>query len=123
VYDIETDIENITINMELENDFSLEIPFKNIPNQKKLASIRFDYYLPNGEKRYGYITENQFINYKESEIPNQIEIKFIEKPKEELINRVTKATLIDDRIKIISTQMNKSDLPDYMTKIEFKDVY
>lgn len=123
VYDYDADLKDRKLNMELNIDFSLKIPFKDIPNHKKLASIRYEYYLANGEKRYGYITENQTVNKKESELPNRIEITFVEKPKKEIIYRITKAILIDDKIKIVSKEKNKSDLPDFTGKIEFKEIY
>jgi hypothetical protein len=123
IYDYDADLEDIKHEMELDDDFNIKIQFNDIPNRKKLASIRYKYFLPNGEKRYGYITENQTVNKKESELPNQIGIIFVEKPKKEIIYRITKAILIDDRIKIISKEKNKSDLPDYTGEIEFKEVY
>jgi hypothetical protein len=123
VYDYDADLKDVKRKMELDNNFSLKIPFSEIPNRKKLASIRYEYFLPNGEKRYGYITENQTVNTKESDLPNQIGITFVEKPKKEIIYRITKAILIDDKIKITSREKNKSDLPDYTGEIEFKEIY
>ena len=109
--------------MELNNDFSLKIPFNQIPNRKSLASIRFECFLSNGEKRYGYITENQTVNVKEKELPNYIGITLIEKPKKEIIYRITKALLTENKIKIISKEKSNSDLPDYTEEIEFKEIY
>jgi len=123
VYDFDSDLDNIELNMELENDFSLKIPFKDIPNRKRVASIRYEYFLLNGEKRYGYITESGTVNVKEKDLPNFIAVIFIEQPKKEIIYRITKAILIDDKIKIISKNKIKSDLPDYTGEIEFKEVY
>ncbi|WP_272023422.1 hypothetical protein [Olleya namhaensis] len=123
VYDYDADLKDVKRKMELENNFSLKIPFSDIPNRKQLASIRYEYFLPNGEKRYGYITENQTVNKKESDLPNQIGIILVENPKKEIIYRVTKAILKDDEIKIISKEKNKSDLPDYTGEIKFKEFY
>ncbi len=123
VYDYEADLQVVKRKMELDNNFDLKIPFSDIPNRKKLASIRYEYSLPNGEKRYGYLTENQTVNKKESELPNHIGITFVENPLKETIYRITKAILADNKIKILSKQKNKSDLPDYTAEIKFKEVY
>ncbi|WP_028284031.1 hypothetical protein [Olleya marilimosa] len=123
VYDFDSDFKDVKLNMELDNDFSLKIPFNQIPNRKSLASIRFEYFLSNGEKRYGYITENQTVNVKEKELPNYIGITLIEKPKKEIIYRITKALLTENKIKIISKEKSNSDLPDYTEEIEFKEIY
>ena len=123
VYDFDADFKDIKLNMELNNDFSLKIPFNQIPNRKSLASIRFEYFLSNGEKRDGYITENQTVNVKEKELPNHIGITLIEKPKREIIYRITKAVLIENKLKIISKEKSKTDLPDYTEEIEFKKAY
>jgi hypothetical protein len=123
VYDYDADIDDIELKMELENDFSLRIPFKTIPNRKKLASIRYEYFLPNGEKRFGYISESNTVNVKEKELPNSVIITFVEKPKTETIYRKTKAIFEDDKIRIISKNKTKSDLPDYVGEIKFKEIY
>ncbi|TDU33696.1 hypothetical protein BXY82_3153 [Gelidibacter sediminis] len=123
VYDFDSDFKDVKLKMELENDFSLKIPYNQIPNRKNLASIRFEYFLPNGEKRNGYITENQTVNVKEKDLPNYIGITLIEKPKKEIIYRITKAILIDNKIKIISKEKSKTNLPDYTEDIEFKEIY
>jgi hypothetical protein len=123
VYDFDADLDDIELKMELDNDFSLKIPFKTIPNRRKLASIRYEYFLPNGEKRFGYITESNTVNVKEKELPNSVIITFVEKPKTETIYRTTKAILEGDKIRIISKNKTKSDLPDYVGEIKFKEVY
>jgi hypothetical protein len=109
--------------MEISNDFSLKIPFTDIPNRKELASFRYKYILPNGQKRYGYITESNTVNEKEDDLPNFIDVTFIEQPKKEIICRITKAVLIGDTIKIVSKEKTKSNLPDYSAEIEFNEVY
>ena len=123
IYDFDSDLYAIELKMELENDFTLRIPFKTIPNRKKLASIRYEYFLPNGEKRFGYISESNTVNVKEKDLPNSVIITFVEKPKTETIYRTTKAILKDDKIRIISKMKTKSDLPDYVGEIKFKEVY
>lgn len=78
----------------LNKDNSIEILFSDIPNLEKLASIRIEYQLRANEKRYQYITENKTINEKELDIPNVVEIEFIENPKKEIVYRTTKERLI-----------------------------
>jgi len=123
IYDFDSTLDYISLNLELENDSSIKIPFKDIPNREKLASIRYKYFLPNGEKRYGYITESRTANVKVKNLQNFITVILIEQPKKETIFRTTKATLINDEIKIISTDKTNSLLPDYTEELYFKDVY
>ncbi|MBL4643648.1 MAG: hypothetical protein JKY44_08675, partial [Flavobacteriaceae bacterium] len=123
VYDFGSDLDNLESTMELKDDFRLEIPFKTIPNQRKLASIRYEYFLQNGEKRFGYITESNTINIKEKELPNCVIVTFVERPKKETIYRTTIAILDGDKIRIISKNKTKSDLPDYIGVLKFKEVY
>ena len=123
VYDLGSDWDFEEYEMTLENDFSLKIPFENIPNINKLASIRFLYYLENGEKRFGFISADDTITEKEKDLPNLIEVTFIEQPEKEIVNRITKAILIDDRIKIISSQKNNTNLADETSELIFKDYY
>jgi len=123
IYDFDSKLEDIKLKMELTDDFSLQIPFKDIPNHNLMASIRFKYILPNGEERYNYITESRFANKKEKDLPNVIAVTFVEQPKTEVVYRVTKGVLEDDKIKIVSTEKSKTDLFDYTKKIEFKAIY
>ena len=109
--------------MTLEYNFSLKIPFENIPNIKKLASIHFLYYLENGEKRFGFISEDETLTIKEKELPNIIEVTLIEQPEKEIVKRITKGILIDDKIKIISTHKNKPKLKDETPELIFKEFY
>ena len=123
VYDYDADLKDFKRKMELDTNFSLKIPFNDIPNRKELASIRYEYFLSNGEKRYGYITKTQIVNEKESELPNNIVITFVENPKKETIYRITKAILAYNKLIVLSKEKNKSDLPDYTNEIKFKEVY
>ena len=123
VYDFDANIDDIELNMKLKDNNSLKIPFKSIPNRRKLASIRYEYFLPNGEKRFGYITESNTVNVKEKKLPNTVVVTFVEQPKKEIIYRTTKAVLENDKIRIISKFKTKSDLPDYVGEIKFKEVY
>ncbi|MBL87861.1 MAG: hypothetical protein CMO82_14555 [Winogradskyella sp.] len=119
----EEDWEIEEFEMILEDDFSLKIPFKNIPNINKLATIRFIYYLGNGEKRFGFISADETPTEKEKELPNMIEVTLIEQPEKEIVKRITKGIFIDDEIKIISTQKNKTKLKDETPELIFKEFY
>ena len=123
IYDFSADLDDVEMNMELENDFSLKIPFNEVPHLRELASIEYEYLFSNGEKRKGYITESKIIHKKEKELRNYIVITLIEKPKKETIYRTIKAVLEKNKLKIISKNKTKSDLPDYNGEIKFKEVY
>ena len=123
VYDLESDWNFDEYKMTLDDDFSLKIPFKSIPNVNKLASIRYLYYLENGERRFGFISADETLTEKENDLPNIIEVTLIEQPKKEIVKRITKATIVNEKIKIISTQKNKINLPDETPKLMFKEFY
>ncbi|NRD24896.1 hypothetical protein HNV10_16700 [Winogradskyella litoriviva] len=109
--------------MTLEDDFSLKIPFENIPNIDKLASIRFLYYLENGEKRFEFISADETVTIKEKVLPNWIEVTLIEQPEKEIVKRITKAILIDNKIRIISSKKNNTNLADETPELIFKEFY
>jgi hypothetical protein len=124
VYDLgseEWDFEEYEMTM--EDDFSLKIPFENIPNINNLASIRFLYYLENGEKRFGFISADDTLTEKEKDLPNFIEVTLIEQPEKEIVKRITKGILIDDKIKIISTHKSKTKIKDETPELIFKEFY
>jgi hypothetical protein len=123
VYDFEPGLKSTKLNLELDNKISLTIPFEDIPNRKELASFRYEYELTKGDKRYGYITENNTVNTKEKEIPNLIEVTIVEKQKKETIYRTTKAIIGENKLKIISIEKTKSELPDHIKNIAFKESY
>lgn len=124
VYDYDSKLDDIDTILKLDDNFCLKIQYKEIPNRNKLASIRYEYFLPNGDKRYGYITENQTVNVKNEELPNIVEVTFIEKPQKEIIYRITKANIKSDKIRIISIKKTKSILlSDYTKELRFKEIY
>ncbi len=47
----------------------------------------------------------------------------VEQPEKEIVKRVTKGILIDDKIKIISTQKIKTKLKDETPELIFKEFY
>ncbi len=123
VYDFDSELNDKKIDTVLDKKSILKIPYQNIPHLDKLASIRFEYIFDNGEKRYGYITENQTINRRTKELPNQITITLIENPKKEIVYRITKALYFDNKLKIISTEKTDSIFDIYFDRLTFKDSY
>jgi hypothetical protein len=109
--------------MNFNEDNSIEIPFKEIPNHKKLASIRIEYYLSENEKRFAYITEGNIANVKEKDIPNIVEIEFVEQPIKEIVYRTTIGKLDGQKLEIVSSTKTKTSLPDYLKEIDFEKYY
>jgi len=123
VYDYDAEIDDVEKTMSFDINNSIEIPFKEIPNHKKLASIRIEYYLSESEKRYAYITEGKTVNEKEKDIPNIVEIEFVEKPLKEIIYRTTIGKLDGEKLEIISNEKTKTNLPEYLGEISFEKYY
>lgn len=123
VYDYDAKIDDIEKMMSFNQDNSIEIPFEKIPNHDQLASIRIEYYLSASEKRYTYITEGQILNVKEKDIPNIVEIEFLEQPLKEMVYRTTIGKLEGDKLEIVSSVKTKTSLPEYLTEIEFEKYY
>ena len=48
---------------------------------------------------------------------------FIQQPEKEIVKRITKAILIDDKIKIISTKKTNTHLTDETPELIFKEFY
>lgn len=122
-YDFESEIKsNEPINLITDTNGKIEIPLDKIPNQDKLASLRFeiDY---KGQKIYDYLTENEAVNKKTSEIPTSIKIIIIENPKAELVTRIIKAKVDKDKIKILSINKSKGELPDFNNELKLEKIY
>ena len=107
----------------MDENNSVVISYKDIPNFDKLAALRIEYLLNYTNKRYSYLTENKTINRKEGDVPNIIEVEFVEKPKQEVVYRTITAIVKNDILKIISNSKTKTILPDYYRDIEFEDSY
>lgn len=122
-YDYDAHLENPETNFTLTADNSVIIPFANIPNLDKLASIRVEYLLNFTEKRFDFLTENKTANVKQADIPNIIDVEFIEKPKREIVYRTIKSIVKENKLIILSTTKTKVNLPDYHSDIEFEDSY
>lgn len=123
IYDFDAEIDDVLKIMSFNQDNSIEFPFEEIPNHDKLASIRIEYNLSSSEKRDGYITESKAVNVKVKDIPNIVEIEFVEQPKKEMVYRTTIGKLVGDKLEIVSSSKTKTSLPEYLTEIEFEKYY
>ena len=122
-YDFDAHLENPEKTFTLSPDNSVIIPFADIPNLDKLASIRVEYLLNFKEKRFGFLTENKTANVKQLDVPNIINVEFVEKPKKEIVYRTIKTIVQNDTLRIVSSSKTKTILPDYFRDIEFEDSY
>jgi hypothetical protein len=122
-YDYDAHIDSPEKIFTLNSNNSIVIPYKDVPNLDKLAAIRIEYLLNYTDKRYNYLTENKTINVKQSEVPNIIDVEFLESPKKEIVYRTIKAVVQNDTLKIVSSSKTKTILPDYYRDIEFEDSY
>ncbi len=123
VYDYDSGFKSKKLDLELNDENFLIIPFNKIPDRNQLASFRYEYLLTDSDKRYGYITESNTVNEKENELPNFIEITIVEVPKKEIVYRTTKAIITANKLKIVSTEKTESDLTDYNENLAFKENY
>lgn len=122
-YDFDSHLDNFEKTFSLNSDNSVIISYKDVPNLDKLAAIRIEYLLNYIEKRYNYLTENKPINVKQTDVPNIIDVEFLENPRKEIVYRTIKAVVKNDTLKIISSSKTKTKLPDYYRDIEFEDSY
>jgi len=123
VYDYDAKIDDFEKIMSFNQNNSIDIPYTEIPNLDKLAAIRIEYQLNSSERRYGYITENKMVNIKVKDIPNVVEIEFVEEPKKEIVYRTTIGKLENEKIEIISSTKTNTSLPDYIIDIGFEKYY
>ena len=122
-YDYDAHIDSPEKTFSLDKNNSVVISYKDIPNLDKLAALRIEYLLNYTEKRYSYLTENKTINVKQGDVPNIIDVEFLEKPKKEIVYRTIKAVVKNDTLKIVSSSKTKAILPDYYRDVEFEDSY
>ena len=125
IYDYDSHLENIEKVFKLKSSNLLEIPFNEIPDLKELTSIRAECQF-NYEKRRAYITdcsEKKYLNKKGKEIPNIINVEYIEKPKKEIVYRTIKGVLNKNKLVIVSITKSKTLLPDHNKDILFEDNY
>ncbi|HKB43406.1 MAG TPA: hypothetical protein VKC90_03420 [Chitinophagaceae bacterium] len=122
-YDYDAHIDSPEKIFSLGENNSVVIPYKDIPNLDKLAAIRIEYLLNYTEKRYNYLTENKTINVKQRDIPNIIDVEFVERPKKEIVYRTIRAVVKNDTLRIVSSSKTKTILSDYYRDIEFENSY
>ncbi|MBS0646420.1 MAG: hypothetical protein JSR97_07485 [Verrucomicrobia bacterium] len=122
-YDYDAHLDKLEKTFSLNADNSIIIPYKDVPNLNKLAAIRIEYLLNYTEKRYNYLTENKTVNIKQGDVPNIIDVEFLENPKKEIVYRTIKAVVQKDILRIVSISKTKTILPDYYRDIEFENSY
>ena len=121
VYDYDAHLDEPEIIFNIKPDNTIEIPFKDIPNFKVLSAIRIEYKLNFSETRYNYLTQNNPLNTKKTDVPNIINVEFVEHPKKEMVYRTVKGVIQKDTLIIVSTTKTKTILPDYNRDIEFEN--
>lgn len=121
VYDFDAHLDETEIIFDIKPDNTIEIPFKDIPNFKKLSAIRIQYELNFKETRYNYLTQNNPLNNKRSDVPNIINVVFVERPKTEMVYRTVTGIIQKGTLIIVSTTKTKTILPDYNREIEFEN--
>ena len=121
VYDYDALLDEPETIFNIRSDNTIEIPFKNIPNFKKLSAIRIQYELNFKTARYNYLTKNDPLNNKKSDVPNIISVEFVEHPKKEMVYRVIKGVIQKGTLIIVSTTKTKTILPDHNREIEFEN--
>jgi len=123
IYDYNSHLTDIPRYLTLTAKNTLEIPFKDIPKYNQLASIKIEYQLNDSLKRNDYLTTNRFVNLRQHDIPNIISVIFVERPKSEMIQRVTTGVIRNGKLFIVSTEKSVSKLKDYGENFEFEDGY
>jgi hypothetical protein len=125
IYDFNSHMCNFENEIEYKFDSTntIKIPFNSILNLYLLASIRIDYQLNMKEKRWGYLSEDKTINTREGNIPNIINVEFVEVPKKGIVSRSTKGVIDNNKLAIISSFKTKTTLPDYQPDVEFQNFY
>ncbi len=121
VYDYDAHLDEPEVVFDIKPDNTIEIPFKDIPNYKKLSAIRIEYRLNFSETRYNYLTQNNPLNTKKSDVPSIINVEFVEHPKKEMVYRTVKGIIKNDTLIIVSTTTTKTILPDYNRNLEFEN--
>jgi hypothetical protein len=123
LYDFDAKLEDVDRIFQLDSNNTIQIPFTDIPNLDKLASIRIEYRLKDGDTRFCCLTENVTVNVRKSELPNIIAVEFVENPKRETLYRVFKGLIKDNTLEILSSINSKANLPDYTNETLFERQY
>lgn len=120
-YDFVENLAEPEVLFELKPDGSIEIPYKDVPYFRQLSAIRIEYKLDTAQTRYEYLTQNNPLNKKKSDVPNIIHVEFVEHPKSETVYRTIKGVIKKDRLIIFSVTKTKTTLPDYNRDLEFEN--
>ena len=123
IYEFKENLEDIDSVFELSEHNTLQIPFKSIPYFNQLASIKIEYQLNAKDKRSGYLTTNNTVNLRHGDIPNIINVQFVEVPKKETVYRTFKGVFKGNTIVIVSGDKTRCTLPDYWQDLEFESSY
>jgi len=123
IYDYDAKLKDVPGDFTFSAGNTLEIPFRNIPNYDKLASIQIDYQLNDSTERREYLTTNDAVNSRKRNIPNNISVVFVERPKTEMVYRITKGVIRDGKLFIVSTKKTVGHLKDYGEDLQFEDGY
>lgn len=122
-YDFKSKIEAKKIADQITNkNGMINIPFESIPYKDQLAAIKFETSYK-GRIISEYLTENEIVNWKKSEIPNEIKVTIVENPKKEIITRKIRAKYDDDKLVILSIKKSNGRLPDHQEDLELEKIY
>lgn len=123
-WDFGTRGEDSVVELNIGDMSTLVIPFSSIPHFDKLSAMAVEYPWNAKENRIAYLTENKFLNRKEVDIPNVINVEFVEIPKKEIVYRTTKCMIQKEKLIIISSTKTKSTLPERRREmLEFDPTY
>jgi len=123
VYDYDAHLEDVEKSFTISNDNTIQIPYKDIPRRKELSAIRIEYMLNFTEKRYNYLTEGRTVNVRTNEIPNIINVEFVESPQKDTVLRTIKGIVTTNSIAIIMYSKTISRLSDYNDDLIFENDY
>lgn len=123
VYDYDAHLDDFEKLLHINKNNEIEISFQDISSIDKLAAIRIEYLLNDGQKRFGYLTQNNILNKKNGDLPNIIRVEFVENPKKEIVYRTIKGIVQNGALVIVSTAKSKVTLPDYHSEIMFEKSY
>lgn len=122
-YDYDSKYETYESVFILDKNNTIQIPYNAIKHLEYLSALRIEYFLDNNNKRFAYLTQNNPLNVKTSNIPNIINVTFIESPKNDTVYRIFKAVVDSDILRIVNINRSVSTLPDYNIEIIFENFY
>ena len=111
-----------SIEFTTDKNGNIEIPINKIPNFEKVASLAYQFQYKQ-RKISGYISESNFVNQKDKEIPKEIIVVLVENPEKETVVRTVKAVLKDNKLYIISSKKTKTNIKDFQNEWKFEEFY